>query len=162
MRLNKTYAQCRFSIFCDEIDTLEHELNQVTSKVTDDLISTEYAILDGEIDDAKIGYETHRIRNEKTLAIWKLLQEFNPDIVPPMPRVEKKPARNRIITADTARRYISIYGGRSEWIRTDADNGYPVLVDSDGETRAHIDLSGPPQTPAELATLESVMSEIPF
>ena len=138
---NETYAQVRFSVFCSEVDTLQNEIEKIIEN--DDLLDTEYAIMDGAIDNDRIGYETHRIRNEKTLAIWKLLQEFNPDIVPPMPSVEKKPAKNRIISADTARRYIQIYGGSSSWIRTDADDGYPVLIDDDGEIRAKIDLTGP-------------------
>lgn len=136
--LNATYAQCRFSIFCDEMSSLETEIEKVIGD--DDLLETEYAILDGSIDDAKIGYETHRIRNEKTLAIWKLLQAFNPDLIPPIPSVEKKPARNRVIARDVAVRYMRIYGGSSEWIQTDADNGYPILIDADGDTRGKVSM----------------------
>ena len=50
----------------------------------------------------------------------------------------KKPAKGRIIHRDVAFRYFRLYGGQTEWVRTDVDDGYVILVDIDGETRGKI------------------------
>ncbi|MCG9133848.1 hypothetical protein J5I95_19440 [Candidatus Poribacteria bacterium] len=154
--LKSTSAEYRFSQFCDEVDTLQYQIEKVIGN--DDLFDAENAILDGTVDDAKIGYETARIRTEKTLAIWKLLQEFNPVLVPPMPRTEKKPADNRIIKRDVACRYLRIYGGETQWVQTNVDCGYPILIDRDGERRGQVSMFDKFRVPIDTAAF----SEMPF
>lgn len=141
--MRNDYADYRFQVFCDEIDTLEFKILQVIND--DALMEVENAILDDYVfadgSACVLGVESHRIRNDKTKAIWQLLREFNPDLIPelPPPPPVKKPAKNRIIPRDVACRYLRRFDGRTEWIQTGPDTGYPILIDGDGDTRGSID-----------------------
>ena len=68
----------------------------------------------------------------------------------------KKSATGRIIYSDVACRYLKIYGGHTEFVRTDVDDGYPVLIDLDGETRGQVSMFDKFPKPAE------IVSEIPY
>lgn len=59
----------------------------------------------------------------------------------------KKPSKHRIIPRDVACRYIQIHNGKTEWVQTGPDTGYPILIDKDGETRGMIDFRDRHVTP---------------
>lgn len=165
----KSYAHARFTIFCERFDDdFRHEINEVLSKADDALFDLENEVLgmhDALPSDADryLSTQTHRIKRETLTALQGVIDGFF-DGVKPLPKVEKKPARDRIIARDVACRYIQIYGGRSEWIRTDADDGYPVLIDRDGERRGQIDMFDKfPGPEAKALTAEMAkVAEIPF
>lgn len=68
----------------------------------------------------------------------------------------KKSAKNRIIFRDVARRYLKRYGGHTEFVQTAADDGYPVLIDLDGEKRGEVSMFDKFPKTVEIAT------EIPY
>ena len=68
----------------------------------------------------------------------------------------KKNAAGRIIYRDVACRYLSLFGGHTEFVQTAADDGYPVLIDLDGETRGQVSMFDTfPKT-------VEIVSEIPY
>lgn len=74
----------------------------------------------------------------------------------------KKPARYRIIARDVAVRYMRIYGGSSEWVQTDVDSGFPVLIDADGDRRGMIDPFDKFPAPEANALSSETLADIPF
>ena len=85
------------------------------------------------------------------------------DDVQPLPTAPvKKPARDRIIPRDVACRYLRIFGGHTEWVQTDVDCGYPILIDIDGERRGAIDAFDRFPGPEAKAAFSEVLSDIPF
>ena len=68
----------------------------------------------------------------------------------------KKTATGRIIYRDVACRYLKRFGGHTEFVKTAADDGYPILVDLDGETRGQVSLFDKFPKPVE------IVDEIPF
>ena len=74
----------------------------------------------------------------------------------------KKPADNRIIYRDVACRYMRIYGGKTEWIQTHIDDGYPVLIDADGDERGKVSSFAGYHLAQKIAAAEKMVSTIPF
>lgn len=68
----------------------------------------------------------------------------------------KRPATGRIIYRDVATRYLKRFGGHTEIVQTAADDGYPILIDIDGETRGQVRMFDRFPKPVE------IVSEIPF
>ena len=68
----------------------------------------------------------------------------------------KKPATGRIIHRDVICRYLKRFGGHTEFVQTAADDGYPILIDIDGETRGQVSLFDKFPKPVE------IVDEIPF
>ena len=139
----KSYAYFRFSRFCSEVEDFNSDLNKVLSQADNALFDLENEILDADTlqddKDRRLGYETARIRKETIEGLKKVINAFAPDAFQPQARAVKKPSRDRIIKRDVATRYIARFGGRSQWIQTDADAGYPILIDRDGDIRGSID-----------------------
>ena len=77
---------------------------------------------------------------------------------PPPPY--KKPCKHRIIYRDVACRYIQVFGGKTQWVQTDVDCGYPILIDVDGEKRGMIDFRD--RFPNPEAFSSETLSEMPF
>lgn len=77
-------------------------------------------------------------------------------------KARKKPARNRIIHRDVACRYIRIFGGETQWVKTDVDTGYPILIDKDGETRGMVDMFDRFPGPEAKALNAEILDDIPF
>ena len=77
-------------------------------------------------------------------------------------KARKKPARDRIIHRDVACRYIRVFGGQTEWVQTDVDCGYPILIDKDGERRASVDMFDRFPCPNAKALDAELLDEIPF
>ena len=133
-----TYAYFRFTRFCSEMEDFQSEINKVLSQADDALFDVENSIPETETELTRpLGYETERIRRQTADALKKVIAEFTRDSN--IPKLEKKPARDRIIKRDVACRYLRIYGGETQWIQTDIDSGYPILVDKDGDKRAIVD-----------------------
>lgn len=158
--LKQGYAHARFLIFCDKFnDDFTHEIKKVLSNAGNALFELEndaMDLCDATRTDADrfLATETHRIKRETLTALQNVIDGFFDD-VQPLPK--KKPAKHRIIPRDVACRYIRIHHGKTEWIQTGPDTGYPILIDKDGDKRGMIDFRdrhGTPDIPD--------FSEMPF
>lgn len=164
----QSYAHARFSIFCEKFaDDFTHEINKVLSTADDALFDLENEVLgmhDALTADADryLSRETHRIKRETLTALQSVINGFFDDVQPLPPAPVKKPARDRIIHRDVACRYLRIFGGHTEWVKTDVDAGYPVLIDKDGDRRGAIDAFDRFPGPEAKALSAEVLSEIPF
>ena len=164
--LSRSYAYTRFRIFCQRFDDeFTHQIKKVLSNADNAFFDLENEVLG--MDDAPqseadryLSRETHQIKRETLTALQSVIDDFFHD-VQPLRKVEKKPARNRIIKRDVACRYLRVFGGHTEWIQTDADNGYPILIDADGERRGMIDAFDRFQSHHK-AVSEMAVSEIPY
>ena len=134
----KSYAHHRFTHFCSEVEDFSHDLNSVLSQAEDALFHLENdQILDpSKTDDRILAREAEKIRRRTARELEKIIKRFSPNTDPVF---LKKPARDRIIKRDVACRYLRRFGGSTEWIQTDIDAGYPVLIDKDGDKRGIVD-----------------------